>query len=125
MEGREGRRGKGREGREGGMPISLTRTLNSPSAEGSRINTCGNTILKLFADDAKLFGNIMLVLIDDSLSSLQRSLDRFSDWAKKWQLSTLTFKNVQSYITQNPEYILRLYFLNCIAIPHHTEYVDL
>jgi hypothetical protein len=44
MDGREGR-GETKEGREGRkerkgrMPISPPRTLNSPSAEGSRINT--------------------------------------------------------------------------------------
>jgi hypothetical protein len=45
MEGREGEEGRevrreegGKEGK-GGMPISPPRTLNSPSAEGSRINT--------------------------------------------------------------------------------------
>jgi hypothetical protein len=83
---------------------------------------CGNTVLKLFADDAKLYSNVS---IDDSLSSLQRSLDRLSDWAKKWQLSINIQKCAVLSISPKTQNTFRDYFLNGIAIPHHTEYVDL
>ena len=44
---------------------------------------CGETDLKLFADDLKLYSS---VTIDSPLQSLQQSIDNLVDWATRWQL---------------------------------------
>jgi hypothetical protein len=44
---------------------------------------CGDTTLQLFADDARLYSN---VVVNNTSVSLQLSLDRPAQWAKDWQL---------------------------------------
>jgi hypothetical protein len=83
---------------------------------------CGDTVIQLFADDAKLFSN---VIVDGVSPSLQQSLDRLVDWAKEWQLSINIQKCAVLSLSTKPHYLLHDYFINGIAIPRHTSHVDL
>jgi hypothetical protein len=57
---------------------------------------CGNTILQLFADDAKLYCNIR---IGEESLSLQQSLDRLVNWAKRGSFRLISI-SVQYYHCQ-------------------------
>jgi hypothetical protein len=83
---------------------------------------CGDTVIQLFADDAKLFRN---VIVDGVSLSLQQSLDRLVDWTKEWQLSINIQKCAVLSLSTKPQYLLHDYFINGIAIPRHTSHVDL
>lgn len=83
---------------------------------------CGDTVIQLFADDAKLFSD---VTVDGVSPSLQQSLDRLVDWAKEWQLSINIQKCAVLSLSTKSHYLLHDYFINGIAIPRHTSHVDL
>ena len=83
---------------------------------------CGNTVLQLFADDAKLFSKIN---IDTVTSTLQQSLDKLASWAKEWQLSININKCAVLSISNKPQPARLTYFINGIAIPCCSSYVDL
>jgi ribonucleases P/MRP protein subunit RPP40 len=81
---------------------------------------CGDTALLLFADDAKLYSNI---IFDNTSISLQHSLDNLVQWANECQL-TINI-NKCSVLSISSAVYSPLYFINGTAIPCQNSYVDL
>jgi hypothetical protein len=83
---------------------------------------CGNTVLQLFADDAKLYSNIDI----NSLSaSLQQSLDKLTHWANDWQLTINVSKCLVVSISVKSEPAQLSYYINGIPVPRRNSTVDL
>jgi low affinity Fe/Cu permease len=71
---------------------------------------CGNTVLQLFADDAKLYSNIGIN--DSAPVSLQQSLEELTHWAKEWQLTINTSKCLVLSVSIKPEPVRVAYYIN-------------
>jgi hypothetical protein len=84
---------------------------------------CGNTVLQLFADDAKLYSNISIN--DGTLVSLQQSLCNLSHWAKEWQLSINVSKCLVISISTNPKPAHVVYYIDDSPIPRQNSTIDL
>ena len=83
---------------------------------------CGDTTMQLFADDAKLYSN---VVVDSASTSLQLSLDRLTQWANVWQLHININKCSVLPVTSMVCLPVRQYYINGVTIPCHNSYVDL
>jgi hypothetical protein len=83
---------------------------------------CGNTVLQLFADDAKLYSNID---INSTFASLQQSLDKLTHWANDWQLTTNVSKCLVVSISVKYEPAQLNYYINGIPVPRQYSPVDL
>jgi ribonuclease P/MRP protein subunit RPP40 len=83
---------------------------------------CGDAKMQLFADDAKLYSN---VVINNSSVSLQLSLDRLAHWAKEWQLTININKCSVLSLSTSVHSSSRQYSIGGVAIPCQNSYVDL
>ena len=83
-----------------------------------------HTILKLFADDLKLYSVISLNNQQAS-HSLQQCLDTICEWAKQWQFSINTRKT-KTLTLSNPGLISpRNYLVDSVILSHTEEMSDL
>jgi hypothetical protein len=83
---------------------------------------CGNTILKLFADDAKLYSEIE---INCTSSSLQNSLDHLVKWADLWQLKINISKCHVLSTSNSNNSKLCAYYLNNVRLSSCENVMDL
>lgn len=82
---------------------------------------CGNTTVKLFADDLKLYS---IYNSDDGVLNLQQSVDRLVHWSKIWQLNfnlskchVLPIRNrIKSANNTQHTYLLDGFCLNNVAL---------
>jgi ribonuclease P/MRP protein subunit RPP40 len=77
---------------------------------------CGETVLQLFADDAKLYSKVPL---DKTSVSLQNSPDRLVQWASEWQLTMNVSKCLVLVVSNQPQ--PNQYFINGVAIPQRND----
>jgi len=83
----------------------------------------GNTSLKLFADDAKLYCKIDLIAPS---ATLQQSLNNLATWAETWQLTINIQKCcVLSTTTTKRKNINNSYYLNGLLLCNNSHVVDL
>jgi hypothetical protein len=83
---------------------------------------CGNTVLQLFADDAKLYSNIS---INDGTVSLQQSLIKLSQWARDWQLTINISKCLVISVSTHREPAHVVYYIDDSPIPRQNATIDL
>jgi hypothetical protein len=83
---------------------------------------CGNTVLQLFADDAKLYSHINVSCLSDSL---QQSLTKLTRWANDWQLSINVQKCSVLSISAKPASLLVNYNINDLPVPRQGSTTDL
>lgn len=83
---------------------------------------CGNTVLQLFADDAKLYSNIS---INDGTVSLQQSLIKLSQWARDWQLTINTSKCLVISVATHPKPVHDVYYIDDSPVPRQNSTIDL
>lgn len=77
-------------------------------------------VLKLFADDAKVYSNVN---INDISSSLQLSPDKLVDWTKECQLSINIRKREVLSLSHKPEQTMQhVWALDILQHPHVTCY---
>jgi hypothetical protein len=83
----------------------------------------GYTVLKLLADDVKLYYEIDH---GDASASFQLSLDNLTQWAKDWQLTINMNKcSIMSINSKNHYSCARFYHVDGPALPQQSSYADL